>query len=246
MPRHFDATEFRRKFDQYIAKGEFNETPDYYPRYRSRYEWLTRRFGELAPDHPIDVLDIGGGQYGVLAKVMYGDRVTVADIGGRLDYVARQGIRTESWNLAGDDAPSFGPFDFIIFSEVIEHLPMPGHIPLERLRRLLRPGGTLICTTPNFFRLRNIVYVALGKQIYDHFRYPEDEGLGHVIEYDRERLLWQLQRAGYENIAISYEHFPHRPYNRLFGAMSALGAPLFKVPRFRDVLVAIAHAPAQA
>lgn len=41
-----------------------------------------------------------------------------------------------------------GPFDFIIASEVFEHVPPPVSRAFENLRRLLRPGGTVLFSVP--------------------------------------------------------------------------------------------------
>jgi 2-polyprenyl-3-methyl-5-hydroxy-6-metoxy-1,4-benzoquinol methylase len=136
-------------------------SPDYY----SRYKTLIKRFCSLAPAAPVDVLDIAGGQLAVLCKKLWADHACVADInvGGPLfDYMRSQEVRGVRWNLCKTEQPFVEQFDFIFFSEVLEHLPLPGHVVLERLRRALKPGGTLICSTPNFYRLRNLVYLALG------------------------------------------------------------------------------------
>ena len=72
--------------------------------------------------------------------------------------MAEHGVEAIHWNLCKSEPPISGKFDFVFFSEVIEHLPIPGYIVLERLRKVLRPGGVIICTTPNLYRLRNVVY----------------------------------------------------------------------------------------
>ena len=126
----------------------------------------------------------------------------------------------------------------IFFSEVIEHLPIPAHIVLEKLKHALKPGGLLIVSTPNLYRLRNVVYMALGKRIFDYMRMPDEKGLGHVLEFSLEHLQWQLERAGYAEIEIARRQFPHHPTNPVFRVMSWIGYPLFLVPRFRDNLVA--------
>ena len=134
----------------------------------------------MAPATPVDVLDIGGGQLALLCKELWADRACVADInvvGPLFDYLQSQGVQTVQWDLCKEEQPFSQQFDFIFFSEVIEHLPLPGHIVLERLRRALKPGGILICSTPNFYRLRNVVYVALGLRIYDYLRMPEGSSL---------------------------------------------------------------------
>lgn len=40
-------------------------------------------------------------------------------------------------------------FDFVLLNQVIEHLPQCGGM-LDTIRRILKPGGILFCTTPNF------------------------------------------------------------------------------------------------
>jgi SAM-dependent methyltransferase len=40
-------------------------------------------------------------------------------------------------------------FDCVLLSEVIEHLPVPA-VPILEARRVLRPGGRLLVTTPNY------------------------------------------------------------------------------------------------
>ena len=52
--------------------------------------------------------------------------------------MAGQGVETIHWNLCKSDPPFVAKFDFVFFSEVIEHLPIPGYIVLERLRKALR------------------------------------------------------------------------------------------------------------
>jgi len=244
MTAPFDASEFRSKFDELIVRGQFHETPEYYPRYRTRYEELFRVFSERAPAGPLEVLDIGGGIYATLATALRGDRCTVADVGAtNVEYLKRCGVASVEWNLCKDEQPFEARFDAIVFSEVIEHLPVPSHLVLERLRRALKPGGFILCTTPNLYRLRNVVYMALGRPIFDYFRMPTDRGLGHVLEFSRDHLAWQIETAGFRLESLELRYFPHQPYSLPFRVLSWLGRPLFWFPRWRDCLVAIAQAP---
>jgi SAM-dependent methyltransferase len=246
MSRALIDADFRKVFDELIVRGHFNEEPGYYPRYRSRYHAILKQYASIASPQPCAVLDVGGGQLAVLAKQLWGDHATVADIGGEhLNYVASLGVRTARWNLCSDEQPFSNEFDCIFFSEVIEHLPIPGHVVLERLRKSLKPGGTLICTTPNLYRLRNVVYMATGTPIFDNFHMPDDRGLGHVLEYSRPHLQWQLERAGFCNIDISLKQFHHQPHRLGPRLLSWAFYPLFLVPRFRDNLVAVARAPVE-
>ena len=118
---------------------------------------------------------------------------------------------------------------------MIEHLPVPGHIALRRLRMLLRPGGVPLRSTPNLYRLRNVVYLLRGRQLFDHFDLPEVRGYGHVLEYSAEHLSWQLRRAGFPEFAVELRNFDHTPNEPLDRMLCSLGAPLRRIPRYRDI-----------
>jgi SAM-dependent methyltransferase len=244
MSRQFDTKLFKRLYDEAVVRGQFNEAADYYPRYRSRYQVVLQKYTEVVGSPPVRVLDVGGGQFALLAKRLWGDRSTLADIAGsHFDYLRQQGVEVVQWNLCSDVQPFVGEFDAIFFSEVIEHLPIPGHVALERLRVALRPGGVIICTTPNLYRPRNVVYLAVGKQIYDYFRMPTESGLGHILEYSQDHLKWQFERAGFEDVRVEFRHLPHTIGAPHFRILSWLGYPLMLFPRFRDCLLATARAP---
>lgn len=74
-------------------------------------------------------------------------------------------------------------FDAVVFNQVLEHLPDP-QAALVELRRVLKPGGRLLCTAPLFYEEH--------EQPYDFFRYTQFgmrsllEKAGFVIE----RLHW--------------------------------------------------------
>jgi SAM-dependent methyltransferase len=244
MPRTFEPEAFASAYEQYVVQARWQEDEDYYPRYRSRYKAVLECYSGLLGPEPVDVLEVGGGQNALLAKVLWNDRSVVADISGpQFPYLASQGVETLSWNLCGRDQPFEGRFDAVVISEVIEHVPIPGHLVLERLRRALRPGGKLVLSSPNLYRPRNIVYLALGIQIFDYYRYPTDRGLGHVLEYSPDHLRFQIEQAGFADCRIERRHFGHRPRKLAPRLLAWLGAPLYLVPRFRDNLLATATAP---
>jgi SAM-dependent methyltransferase len=246
MARVWDPSTFDSAYGQFICQSSFPfGTPAYYARYRSRYKALLERFAELAPPGPIDVLDVGGGQLALLANKIWADRASVADLPGQpqLEYLQRLGISPVQWNLCNAEQPCLDQFDFVFFSEIIEHLPVPGHVVLERLRKAMKRGGTLICSTPNLHRLRNVVQLTLGLPLFDHMRVPEEGSLGHVIEYSRDALQWQLERAGFERCHVEYRQLHHSPMQPVHRVLSWIGYPLFLVPHFRDNLLAVACAP---
>jgi 2-polyprenyl-3-methyl-5-hydroxy-6-metoxy-1,4-benzoquinol methylase len=249
MARPWKPHDFDSSYERYICQDEMQfGGRAYHLRYRSRYKECMRRFAALAPPNPVDVLDVGGGQLAVLSAKLWNDRGVVADLPGpHLSYMAQQGVETIHWNLCKSEPPFDVKFDFVFFSEVIEHLPIPGYLVLRRLLKVLRPGGVLICTTPNLYRLRNVVYMALGRPIFDYFQYPdEDTALLHVLEYSRDHLDWQFKKAGFTKYHVEYSYMHHLPTNPFFRPLALLGYPLHIVPRWRDYLVATAYAPVDA
>jgi SAM-dependent methyltransferase len=240
--RAFDRKSFDSAYQTYVCNGQFQEDGDYYPRYVARYRDLLKIYASLVPSGPQRVLDVGGGQLALLSSKIWSDEGHVADIGGaHLDYLSSVGLTTYKWNLCEGNAPFQGHFDVIFFSEVVEHLPIPAHVVFQRLRSLLMPGGLLICTTPNLYRLRNVIYMACGIQIFDYFRMPTDKGLGHVVEYSADHLAWQLEEAGFKDVSIRFHNIAHSPINPVFRALYWLGKPLLLFPRFRDCLIATAR-----
>ena len=83
-------------------------------------------------------------------------------------------------------------FDLLINSEVIEHVPRDGRIFTE-LRRVLRPGGTLILGTPDYSRRRWRMIEWLYKRVA-----PGAYGDEHITRYDARQLRELLAEQGFE------------------------------------------------
>jgi glycosyltransferase involved in cell wall biosynthesis/SAM-dependent methyltransferase len=78
-------------------------------------------------------------------------------------------------------------FDAVLFCEIIEHLLSdPVHALLE-IRRVLKPGGSLILTTPNVARLENAQKMIAGENIYDPY-----SGYGPYGRHNREYTQMDL------------------------------------------------------
>ena len=209
--RKFSAVEFDKAF-AVLGRMRWQEQQQYYARYRNRYLAMVRQFAALAERDGLDILEIGGGQLAFLSSQLWQqDKACVADISDEcFSGLQSNGIDTILWNLASEDPPVDRLFDVIFFSEVIEHLPIPGHVAVERLRMRLRPGGFLLCSTPNLYRMRNVIFLATGRRIFDHFGLP-GRAYGHILEYSAEHLAWQFEQAGFTDVSIHFKHFAHSP-----------------------------------
>src|SRR5207249_3898299 len=109
---------------------------------------------------------IGGGQIALLAGAMYGFAATVADVSTtHAGAVTKFGVRHVVCDLLHDDLPDREAYDAVVLCEVVEHLPVPLHLVLEKVLRWIKPGGHVLITTPNLYRLRNILRLLQGKEV---------------------------------------------------------------------------------
>jgi len=77
-------------------------------------------------------------------------------------------IKTEyyQFNVESDMYPfSDSEFDVVLFCELIEHMQMDPIYALMEMKRVLKPNGVLILTTPNANRLENIIRMISGSNI---------------------------------------------------------------------------------
>ena len=82
-------------------------------------------------------------------------------------------------------------FDLILLSEVIEHLAAPEEVIHESMR-LLRPGGQLLVTTPNYRSLWPLL-----EWLVDRLNMtPKMAGEQHISRFQADSLRLLLERAG--------------------------------------------------
>jgi SAM-dependent methyltransferase len=245
MARALDPPDLSRAYDECIVAGVFQETGDYYVRYRNRYEGVLLTYAALNGDGTLDVLEIGGGQHALLAHAVLGDRATVADLPGpHLDYLRSRGVSTVQWDLLSDEQPFRGAFDRVFLCEVMSHLPVPPHEYLARIRVALRPGGVLLVSTPNLHRIRNIARLLLGREPFSPMVKPEPgTWRGSFLDFSAEHLRWQLDRAGFVAINVERREFGHRASSVSARLANLVLRPVTWIPRFQYNLLATATAP---
>jgi SAM-dependent methyltransferase len=155
-------------------------------------------FAQLVGGPGKRVLDLGC-RYGALTRAyLGGNEVVGVDVDrDALAEAAKLGIETR-WADVEEPLPfEDESFDVVVAGELIEHLREPERLVAEA-RRVLRPGGALVASVPNFFRLRNRLAMLVGRPLdhdptHLHVFAPRDvEQL--VVAYDDVRLHFVASR----------------------------------------------------
>jgi SAM-dependent methyltransferase len=146
-------------------------------------------------------LDVGGGHLAWFAAPRFPGRTFAADLSGLYAEEARAlGVETRRWDVTRDDCPfPERSQDIVAFTEVIEHLPPPPFPYLQRVVRLLKPGGILLFSCPNMAAFMKRVKffflgrspIKLGSARYEASGYPE-----HIREYTYAEALRILALTG--------------------------------------------------
>ena len=158
--------------------------------------WLVRRY--LEPRSTDRILDVGCGSGVVAAALADAPAREVVGIDGNPDAVAfassqfrRPNLRFVRGLVDELDLPE-GHFDACVCMELLEHIHFDqGQILLDSLRRLLKPGGRLLITTPNY----RSAWPALEWALDRSGKVPHLAGDQHVTFYNH-RSLGRLYRPG--------------------------------------------------
>jgi len=144
------------------------------------------------------LLDVGCGAGSFLA----GARARGYDIAGvdlspvPAEYLERRlGLNVFVGSLYQYAAPSQS-FDAVTIFQTIEHDPHPAELCRELLR-ILRPGGSLMVTTP---AADGFVARAMGKRWFGY------RNVEHVSFFSRQSLCFALEQAGFEIVYLEIEH----------------------------------------
>jgi SAM-dependent methyltransferase len=129
-------------------------------------------------------------------------------------------------------------FDAVLMCEVFEHLRINPVRTMHEVRRLLRPGGLLHLTTPNFFSLGGLKsmlverksYFYTRRDLYDELDQINIEGFsGHVREYTYREVEGFLVRVGFARVDCHFR----------FGGTKLWTRPVYRLAPFLRPNVAV-------
>lgn len=145
------------------------------------------------------VLDIGCGNGALSAELCNeGLEVVGTEISQSGIALARKLYPRIPFFLTGVESPLpqelAGRFDAVISVEVIEHLLLPRSL-FQRAKEALRPGGTLIVTTPFHGFVKNVA-LALSNKFDQHWHPLRDHG--HVKFFSLATLSQLFQEQDFE------------------------------------------------
>lgn len=144
------------------------------------------------------VLDIGCGAgtmtFYLAQKAKYVTGIDISEKAIKSAKESKQKINLKNINFQQMDFPRElpkGKYDFVYFSEVIEHI-KDDEIALRSIHNLLNPKGILFLTTPS----RNAPLHKLG------LTRKFDKKVGHIKRYSIDELLYKLANENFEVIKV--------------------------------------------
>jgi ubiquinone/menaquinone biosynthesis C-methylase UbiE len=142
------------------------------------------------------IIDIGCGS-GFIAKILNdnGNEVIGFDmLDSCINETRKKGVFC--WKADAKDLPIDNQCaDIVIMSEVLEHLLETQEV-LAEARRVLKKGGRIIITTPNFCSFRDRILVMFGHlQAYSQHS-------DHIKFFNKERLVREFKQAGFKHMNI--------------------------------------------
>ena len=168
---------------------------------------VLRRMRELGLPEGARVLDAPCGA-GALAAVL---RDRGYDVYGADVEADAQALLAERWQQADLNAPLPWPaetFDAVFSIEGIEHLENRFAF-LREVRRVLKPGGTMVLTTPNIVMLRSRVRF-FGSGFYHRDSRPLNEAARHPLHHiglaTFADLRYLLHTSGFRLVEVGHTH----------------------------------------
>jgi 2-polyprenyl-3-methyl-5-hydroxy-6-metoxy-1,4-benzoquinol methylase len=160
-----------------------------------------------------NILDVGCAQ-GTLALLLAerGHDVVALDLRSHfLEYAQSRYTHGQIRFVAGNalECQLDEKFDLVFANQIIEHLVHPERF-VRKLKGLLKNGGKLVVTTPNWYYLRNNLpsFKGIGDPAQFEDRQFTADADGHFFAYKPDELLDVFANAGLKNIRSTFFESP--------------------------------------
>jgi SAM-dependent methyltransferase len=216
----------------------------YFVTHRDRYKAYAAKIASFYENG--DLLEVGSSPCHLTATLkLLGYPVIGMDLAPERDRaiidefklsVQRCDVERESWPFPD------GRFNYVLFTDVFEHLRVDPLFALSEVSRVMANGGLLFLATPNLYAIQQIARFLAGRGIGDplseFMKLRELGHMGHIREYSCAEMKRFLAFNRFRVQAHSYHHFY---YPKSLRGMIAL--VLFKVlpERFRSEQVILAR-----
>jgi len=201
--------------------------PDRARRMADLLSGVLRGSGSPAPALVVDVGCGDGAATSLAARRNPGHRMVGLDwSAGSLRHARRLGLTLVQGGIEPPGLPlASQAADVVIMSELIEHL-IDTDSALEEALRVLKPGGSLLLSTPNLAAWYNRCLIALGVQpIFSEvslrgvYGRPGRQVAGHLRLFTRRALVQLLAARGFDRIRVTGACYhdvpaPLRPLDR--------------------------------
>jgi SAM-dependent methyltransferase len=171
---------------------------------------VLKKMREISPEVHGKYLDIGAG-HGDLIRLLSNEfnlEPTACDYTGELMRIP--GVAVDVVDLNTDALPyGDAAFELVTCTEVIEHLERYRYT-FREIFRILKPGGTLVVTTPNVLNLRSrIRYLLFGFfSLFGPLHLQESQRYltgGHINPVSYFYVAHALSDAGFTDISVSID-----------------------------------------
>lgn len=187
------------------------------------------------------VLDVGCGTGVITDTIRRQKSASIIGIEPDAERVQRaiaRGLDVHLGILSPDFIRQHGPFDYIVFADVLEHLPNPAEI-VAMARGGLKPGGSVVASIPNVAHW--FVRIDLLRGRFDY----QDCGImdaTHLRWFTRRTVREFFERLGFQITALNctvninlpdyqrrnpWRRMPHAFRRKLVGKLAAWSPGLF-------------------
>ena len=166
-----------------------------------KYKWPV--LSAFIPTTKTNIMDYGCGKGKILREIRkknYTATIYGADVSSIARQFAKKAVPTAQIVSIQKDQQTpvkSGSCDFVLSLDVIEHIYDTEQV-FREFRRLLKPDGTLLISTPYFGFIKNIIIALIG------FNIVFDPVSPHIRFYTRKSLERMLRLYGFSIVKFGY------------------------------------------